>query len=413
MTHSPTRLARPRRLATTALLATTVLALVAPDGARATTPVAASDSTSLGCTGNPDAVMPLELTVQGQPASGIYAAPQDAPRGLVVFFHGYTETMESWRQHITRVADRDGVIAVAMDYRGLVPAPSSEPRPRSTGMPLVAGSQDGVAAAQAFDAACPGLPAIVAYGNSLGGGIAGLSVASGAKRADGGPLFDRLIATAGLSNLAEAWAELTAGSATAQAFFTQGKKDVEAETGGTPLTAPTAYLQRSSALRPGDIAASGVTAVTLVHGLADGTVPVNQSIEMALALTAAGVPVELILAGGRPAETASGTTLDATVLGLLGLQSSSPLAGHASDPDPNHVVAATGFARLSGIFDGTPAPRCLTVTFVDAAPDPILPGEPVCTVASQLDQVLRPATGPLRTTVLQPLTKFLAGLLGR
>jgi acetyl esterase/lipase len=363
----------------------------------------------LACVGDPDDVRSLELTVEDQPAVGLYAVPDRAPRGLVVFFHGYTETMESWREHIARVASQDDVIAVAMNYRGLLPGPSDDPLPGSTGMPLVAGAQDGIAAAHAFDAACPGLASIVAYGNSLGGGIAGLAVAAGEDRADGTPLFDRLIATAGFSNLVEGWAELTAGSATQERFFTQGKKDLEIETGGTPLTVPGAYQERSSALRAPDIAASGVTAVTLVHGLADGTVPVDQSIEMALALTAAGVPVELILAGGRPEGTESGSTLDSTILGLLGVPSTdSPLVGHPSDPDPTNVVAATGFSRLSGIFDGAAQPQCLLVTVVDAGDGAASLDDGLCAATSVLGQLITPAA-----KVLSPLTRTLFGLLPR
>lgn len=391
-----------RALTLAALCATAAAPALSPMA-----PAAAAAPTPLVCVGDPDEVQSLELSVQGQAADGLYAVPDQAPRGLVVFFHGYTETMESWREHIARVARQDDVIAVAMNYRGLLPGPSDDPLPGSTGMPLVAGAQDGVAAALAFDAACPELPTIVAYGNSLGGGIAGLAVAAGEDRADGSPLFDRLIATAGFSNLVEGWAELTAGSVTQQRFFTQGKLDLELETGGTPLTVPGAYQERSSALRAPDIAASDVTAVTLVHGLADGTVPVDQSVEMALSLTASGVPVELILAGGRPAGTESGSTLDGTILGLLGVSSTdSPLVGHPSDPDPTNLVAATGFSRLSGTFDGVDAPRCLRVTVVDAGDTAAALADGTCTPTSLLTQLIAPAA-----EVVTPLSRLLVGLL--
>lgn len=366
---------------------------------------AAAAPPALPCTGDPSQPAELELTVGGQPATGRYAVPDSTPKGLVVFFHGYTETSKSWEAHLTRVAAEDGVIAVAMDYRGITPGTPNGPFPRSKGMPLKAGAEDGVAAAKAFDAACPGLPRIVAYGNSLGGGIAGLATAAKAKRANGGPLFDRLIATAGFSNMIEGWTELTIGAQTGGTFFVQGKADLEQEMGGTPLTAPGAYVQRSSALRATDIAAAGVTGVTLVHGLADGTVPVDQSIEMALTLTAAGVPVDLILAGAAPAGTATGDTLDRTVLKALGMPPEGlPVAGHPDDTDSTHAVAAAGFAQLSAVFAGAPAPDCLRVSFVDAgsADDAISDG--LCTTTSLLKKVLDP--------VSQVLTPILSGLLG-
>lgn len=396
-----------RVLAGTGLLAAAAVALLVP--ATTAGPAAAAPTTILACSGNPDDVRELKLNVDGEVAEGLYAAPEGAPRGLVVFFHGYTETMESWREHIKRVAREDGVIAVAMNYRGLLPGPSDDAYPGSTGMPLVAGAEDGVAAAQAFDIACPGLPHIVAYGNSMGGGIAGLAVAAGERRADDRPLFDRLVTTAGFSNLIEGWAELSAGAVTEQTFFVQGKKDLETETGGTPATVPGAYQHRSSALRPTDIDSSGVAAVTLVHGLADGTVLVNQSIEMATALSAAGVPVDLVLAGGAPAGTESGSTLDGTVLGLLGVPSTgSPLVGHPSDPDPTNIVAVNGFAQLSGIFADAPPPACLRVTVVDAgaAASPITDG--VCRSTALLQQLLAPAS-----SLIAPLTKTVFGLLPR
>ena len=406
MTFSPATTAR-RHLVRTVLLAAAATAFAVPAGGTAPAAATAATAAPLSCSGDPEDVRALDLVVDGQVAEGLYAVPDVEPRGLVVFFHGYTETVESWRLHLARVARQDDVIAVAMNYRGLVSVPSNDDLPASTGMPIVAGAEDGVAAAQAFDAACPGLPHIVAYGNSLGGGIAGVAVATGERRADGSPLFDHMVATAGFSNLIEGWAELTAGSATKQPFFVNGKADLEQETGGTPLTAPAAYVRRSSTLRSADIAESGVTAVTLVHGLADGTVPVDQSVELALALTSEGVPVDLVLAGGAPAGTETGSTLDSTILGLLGMPATgSPLVGHPSDPDPTNVVAATGFAQLSRIFADDPGPTCLRVSFVDAGDSATALTDGVCTATSLLRSLLEPVAA-----VLRPLKGIVTGLL--
>jgi|GEM_PF-4881418 len=395
-----------RHVVRTVMLAAAAAAFAVP--AAATAPAATAAAVApLSCSGDPDDVRALDLLVDSQVAEGLYAVPEVEPRGLVVFFHGYTETVESWRLHLARVARQDDVIAVAMNYRGLVSVPSNDDLPASTGMPIVAGAMDGVAAAQAFDAACPGLPHIVAYGNSLGGGIAGIALAAGEDRADGSPLFDHMVATAGFSNLIEGWAELTAGSATQQPFFVNGKADLETETGGTPLTAPAAYVERSNTLRSADIAESGVTAVTLVHGLADGTVPVDQSIELALALSAEGVPVDLVLAGGAPAGTETGSTLDSTILGLLGMPATgSPLVGHPSDPDATNIVAATGFAQLSRIFADDPGPTCLRVSFVDAGDSAAALTDGLCAATSLLTSLLEPVAA-----VLRPLKGVVTGLL--
>src|SRR5687768_3107398 len=58
----------------------------------------------LQCSGDPTQVRPITLTVDGQPATGQYAAPRDKKaRGLVVFFHGYGHRSASWAHHMSRV----------------------------------------------------------------------------------------------------------------------------------------------------------------------------------------------------------------------------------------------------------------------------------------------------------------------
>ena len=371
--------------------------------------------TSLSCTGDPSSVLPLNLTVDGQDSPGLYVLPASAPKGLVVFFHGYTKTDQAWEKQMIQVATQDGAIAVAMNYRGTIETDVENGVQRSVGMPLAAGTDDGVAAAKAFDAACPGLPKIVAYGNSQGGGIADLAVAKDQKRADGKPLFDRLITTAGFSNLIEGWAELNAAAATGQTFFVQGLKDLQAETGGTPLTAPAAYQELSPVLRASDIAKSGVTSVTLLHGLADGTVPVDQSVEMALALTAAGVPVDLKLAGGNPTWAgASGDTLDGFALGLLGFKNwNSPLVGHPHDEDPTHALTIAGLKELARLMRaGQPAPTCLKVDFIDPAVT-LADAAPVCSLVNQVKALIDPTPViTLVTKTVAPVLSLLTGGLG-
>src|SRR3712207_1285187 len=139
------------------------------------------------CTGAPDEVRPLSLTVAGETATGLYPVPAARPRGLVVFGHGAANTSDSWRRHPAAVAQREGVSAVAMDYRGMEVTGVHEERGTVTarGWPAKAGAEDLVAAAQHFDRTCPGLAGIVLYGVSMGGNMTGLAVAAQAKRADG------------------------------------------------------------------------------------------------------------------------------------------------------------------------------------------------------------------------------------
>ncbi|HEX9969363.1 MAG TPA: hypothetical protein VGB03_04425, partial [Acidimicrobiales bacterium] len=71
------------------------------------------------CTDATDTATAFSLTVNGGTANGFYSLPDSAPRGLVVFSHGYGHSSYSWQHHLRRVADELDVITVAMDYRGL------------------------------------------------------------------------------------------------------------------------------------------------------------------------------------------------------------------------------------------------------------------------------------------------------
>ena len=98
-----------------ALPVAAVLAALIASGAAAAAPH--SHTPSVRCTGNPAHPHRLDLTVAGTKTFGYYAVPQQRARGIVVFDHGYSHTAWNWRQHLSQVARRDSVIAVAMDYR--------------------------------------------------------------------------------------------------------------------------------------------------------------------------------------------------------------------------------------------------------------------------------------------------------
>src|SRR5688500_14466622 len=207
------------------LLTTTALAVLVAAGPAAAAPVTAK----LRCTGDPADVKRLDISVAGEPAWGLYALPATQPKGLVAFFHGYTHTAHSWAEHLRRAALQDGVIAVAMNYRGQVDLPPypGTTLPRSRGWQVAEGAADSIAAAQLFDRTCPRLPSIVAYGVSMGGNASGLAVAARAKRSSGAPLFDQWFDIEGAVNVIEIYTAARALAATGNVLAAQATEDIE------------------------------------------------------------------------------------------------------------------------------------------------------------------------------------------
>jgi acetyl esterase/lipase len=307
------------------------------------------------CTGDPASVQRVDLAVAGEPAWGLYAAPSSAPRGLVVFFHGYTHTAYSWAEHIKRTAAQEGVIAVAMDYRGQVDSPP-EPGttlPRSRGWQVSEGAADSVAVAQLFDRTCR-LPTIVAYGVSMGGNASGLAVASRATRASGAPLFDQWFDVEGAVNVIEIYSAARALAGTGNELAANATADIEREMGGTLEERPEAYTTRTVVRRAEDIKASGIKGVTIVHGVDDGLVPNSQSREMQGRLRELGVPTDVLTVGTRGSTSESGTTLSGSFVPGF----DSPMAGHADEASTTHIVGNTGFARLSAYLSSGETPHC-------------------------------------------------------
>src|SRR5207245_627077 len=111
----------------------------------------------LPCSGDPTAVRRLDLG----PTYGYYAVPKKKASGLVVFDHGYQHNAEDWQARLTQTAERDGVIAVAPNYK---PVEGTTKR----GWWVAEGADATVTAATLFDQACH-LQTIVVYGVSMGG----------------------------------------------------------------------------------------------------------------------------------------------------------------------------------------------------------------------------------------------------
>lgn len=307
------------------------------------------------CLGSPEDVIRLEMTVNGTPTWGLYAMPPVQAKGIVVFAHGYGHTAESWRRHITATARRNGVVAIAMNYRGQIDSPGN-PLPTSRGWQVQEGAEDSIAAAQLFQRACPKVGTIVMYGVSMGGNTAGLAVAAQAKRASGRPLFDYLFDIEGAVNVTETYFEARGLAQTGNAFAKNAVADIEREMGGTFEERRDVYLDRTVVNRVEDIEASGVRGVVVVHAVDDGLVGYNQSPEFVVRLRQLGVPVDFWTALTRGESSEAGTTLDGYVTGNVpGF--SSPFAGHASEASETHIVGVAGFERLAALFRGE-SPSC-------------------------------------------------------
>ncbi len=317
------------------------------------------------CTGG-GAARPLTLIVDGQRATGLYAVPKGRAKGLVVYTHGYGHTAESWRKHLTDTAARDGVIAIAMNYRGEVISPPAKGKtlPSSRGWQVREGAADSNSAAQLVERRCPGLKTIVLYGVSMGGNTAGLALAAKPTRSTGAPLYDYWFQMEGAANVVETYLAARGLQGSGNATAASAVEDIEREMGGSFEAKSSVYAEHAVVNRVDDIAAAGVKGVVLMHGVADGLVPYNQSRELHARLLEAGLRAEFHTFVTRSASSESGTTIDGYATGSVPGYTS-PFAGHASESSDTHIQNIAGFARLSEVLRGL-APDCKEHT-VDGA----------------------------------------------
>lgn len=325
-------------------------------------PRLAVDAGGSSCTGNPQAV---QSTQPKFGLAGRYALPRHTPIGLAVFAHGYRNSSASWVNHLEEAAAH-GLVAVSVDYRGLGAAPDYR------GWPARAGGEDLVTAATYFVRHCAGLHQVALLGVSMGGNMSGLAVAQAARRPDGRtPLFDYWIDTEGVTNWVETWAAATASAGGGNAYSAGAEKDIEAEAGGTPLTAPDAYRSRDVLARVPDIAASGVRGVIMIHSVEDGLVPSDQTAETSTALRAAGVPTDVYNVLRRTGARDPGHE-QTTLLGDAGFGDQDPFSGHAWEGSSTHIVMTTSMSRLYALFDAT-SPKPSDREFVVDAQAGIVP----------------------------------------
>ena len=323
-------------------------------------------------------VQTLYITVDGVRTFGYYVLPASRPRGLVVVAHGYQRAGDSEIGHLLRLAQNDGVIALAMDYHGQTDTPAQPPPPAtlgsSRGWRVQEGADDSVAAAKAFERSCLRLPTIDVLGISMGGNTSGLAVAARAKRSDGRPLFDYWVDIEGVTNVIETYQEAVAAGQSGNTFAAQAQADIEQEMGGPFAQVPDSYLQHTVVARAEDIRASGLKGVVLAQGADDGLVPYNQTREMTARLRQVGIPTDTFTVATRGTGE-SGTTLTGDVIGGLDPSYASPLAGHGSESSFTQLVIGTGYARLDALLNQGQAPACYREFVVDGdtgatVPDP-------------------------------------------
>ncbi|MGH8432849.1 MAG: alpha/beta hydrolase family protein, partial [Solimonas sp.] len=213
------------------------------------------------------------------------------------------------------------------------------------------GAQDTIAATLMAKARFPSVKTVYLLGVSLGGAVSGTALTESVHAtADGKGLYDYWVALEPLSNVFEAYPE-------AAAALPEVAASLEEETGGTPLTQPQAYQRRSPALRTQEMAAAGLRAVAIVHGVNDGLVTYNQGRELALGLVASGIPVRLLTVLRHAEGQDPGTTGTGTLTGAAGIEDDPftllRLAGHADEADSTHPVMREGFILLQQMLDGS------------------------------------------------------------
>jgi len=308
------------------------------------------------CLDKTDDAIPLTLQVNGEPATGHYALPDEAPEALVVFAHGYGHSSYSWINHMQRTARDLGAIAVGMDYRGLkfVGDENKDGLPDTRGWNAMKGAEDLKAAAEYFESACKTVKRIVLLGVSMGGNMSGLALALSRQTADN-PLFDHWIDVEGAVNVIETYAGARM-LAPVNGFAKNAQQDIEAEMGGPIEEDPQPYRERAVVTRIDDIKASGVKGVTVIHGVDDGLVPYNQGREMASLLLQAGIPTDMFTVGRRSKQSEKETTASGYIgdplFGAAGQKYTSPFAGHASEKSTTHIIMVTAFERLAEVAKG-------------------------------------------------------------
>lgn len=283
-----------------------------------------------------------------------YAAPAGRPKALVVVFHGHGHNGEQYAAQLATLAAKQRVLAVAMETTEL-----------KAGLPSYRGPFDSVDeeardAASAIDWARARYGTgtrTYLFGTSMGGSglayfldaatrsAAGDADATWVQRVHPLPLAG-MVDVEGISQLSETWLEATAADPTSAA-------EIEAETGGTPATAPDAYRARSLALlTPAQYQATGLPVVAVVHDLDDGLVPYNQTWEARAAFAAGGITLRTYDVVFKDACAQGDQTTATSYAPVPGAEGQICLAGHANENDSSTPVMRTALSALAEILGG-------------------------------------------------------------
>lgn len=297
-----------------------------------------------GSDNNPSGIQlqPSARTSDGESVRSTLAfVPDSQPTKLVVFCHGYGQTVEgAWLGHMKRTASSD-IAVVSTNYRD------------NLGFPSLRGAEDTIIATRNALARFPSIKTVYALGVSLGGNVCGNAITESAKQSPTGKsLYDYWVDVEGLVNLNESWLE-------AKAALPAAAEAMERDTGGTPADQPQEYVRRSPALNAQTMKSGGLQAVAVIHGFNDGLVPYNQAREMTTALILAGIPTQMINVIFDGSEQTSGTTLTGGLALLTGGEAPDVndelglnLTGHGWEGDYGHPVIRAGFDQLQLMLEG-------------------------------------------------------------
>ncbi|MHB8606037.1 MAG: alpha/beta hydrolase [Thermoplasmatota archaeon] len=283
-------------------------------------------------------VHPITLTdANGRDTfTGYEAMPIGAPVAIVVVGHGYGHTASDWQAHLAEMASH-GAVAIAMDYGN---------------WQVSYGAKALIAARDVEVAAHPGIP-VVLVGVSMGGAMTGLAL----REAPAGA-FDVWMVSEGVSRLDETYVEANA-AATIAPIAKSSVTEIEAECPDATARAQ-CLADRSFALHPDALAASGLKAAWVVHDVNDGLVPYDQALQSFAALTAATHATAFTTVLRGPCGD-TGTTLT----GYAGESDVACLAGHSDESSDTQAVIRTSLDLVDAYLDA-PAPPTQGVAVTDA-----------------------------------------------
>jgi pimeloyl-ACP methyl ester carboxylesterase len=317
------------------------LVLVAALGATAVTALPAMAAAKSGCTGAPSQVL---STTKVLGLTGSYTLPVKAPSAIVVFAHGFRSSSAAWQKAMIEASAKHNAIAVAVDYRGLLPVDESY-----GGWPVKAGSEDLVKAAATFKALCPGIATTALYSVGMGGDAAGLALAHNPAR------FTYWVDVEGATDLYGVWTSLSAFGGVClptgnclpglDTYYATVRSEIEDAAGGTPYEDQAGFDALDAMTQIRSAGSLGLKGVAVVHAVADASVLYAEAASMTGLLRTKSVPTDTYTVGrgnGGP---------DRTIGGAAGAGGADPMAGYEPDGANGAIVIKTGLTALWGMID--------------------------------------------------------------